>query len=344
MTRNHPSSSDAATDQHQGQAHGFGKVILLGEHAVVHNHPALAAALPQCLTVTIEPSTVGEIISPQWGQRVSLSMPSQLSTADTLPAGCIEAQRALVAILRVFRERAPARTGALRLDGLRIHVDSTLPSGSGLGSSAAFSVAAATALSQLVAADRDAICTAADAAEDVFHGRASGLDRTLAMDGGVGLFTRASGLAPLVPKPGVPVRLAIGFSGRPRQTAAMVARVSDQLATAPEQTESCLMTLGNLARRGAESLVSGQLAPLGEAFDEAHSILQALHLSSPELDALCQSAAQNGALGSKLTGAGGGGAAIALLSAEAPPSSDNPVLAGWHQQGFEGFIADLSPA
>ena len=46
--------------------------------------------------------------------------------------------------------------------------------------------------------------------------------------------------------------------------------------------------------------------------------------------------------GQQADGAGGGGAAIALLSCRSPPSSDNP-SERQHQQGFEGFIADQVP-
>jgi mevalonate kinase len=42
-------------------------------------------------------------------------------------------------------------------------------------------------------------------------------------------------------------------------------------------------------------------------------------------------------VGAKLTGAGGGGAVIALA-----PGHEKDVLARWRAAGFEGFVADIA--
>jgi mevalonate kinase len=66
-------------------------------------------------------------------------------------------------------------------------------------------------------------------------------------------------------------------------------------------------------------------------------LLAALRLSSPELDALVHDARAAGAVGAKLTGAGGGGAVIALA-----PGHERDVLARWRAAGFEGFLAEIA--
>jgi mevalonate kinase len=133
-----------------------------------------------------------------------------------------------------------------------------------------------------------------------------------------------------------PIRLCVGLSGRPRDTAAQVAavaRLRDRLAAA----DDILATLGKLADEAVGALAKGDVDGLGRTFDAAHGLLSALRVSSPELDALVQTARAAGAIGAKLTGAGGGGAVIALA-----PGHDRDVLARWKAAGYEGFMAEIA--
>ncbi|MCB9574858.1 MAG: hypothetical protein H6709_22525 [Kofleriaceae bacterium] len=75
---------------------------------------------------------------------------------------------------------------------------------------------------------------------------------------------------------------------------------------------------------------------LGALFDGAHAHLAALGLSTPALDALVADARGAGALGAKLTGAGGGGAVIALA-----PGREADVLAAWRARGKLGFACTV---
>jgi mevalonate kinase len=65
----------------------------------------------------------------------------------------------------------------------------------------------------------------------------------------------------------------------------------------------------------------------------AHGLLSGLGVSTPKLDALVREARAVGALGAKLTGAGGGGAAIALA-----PDRAEDVLKRWRSMGCYGFL------
>jgi mevalonate kinase len=232
---------------------------------------------------------------------------------------------ALEAILR--RLEAPA---------LDFDAEADVPSRAGLGSSAALAVAVARAAAAATgrAPDDAAIDAAVDAAEVIFHGNPSGIDAAAAKSGGAGRFTRAAGWRP------VPVlqamRLCVGLSGRPRDTVAQVAavaRLRDRLAV----TDDILAALGKLADEAAGALGKGDVDGLGRTFDAAHGLLYALRVSSPELETLVQSARAAGAIGAKLTGAGGGGAVIAIA-----PGHERDVLARWKAAGFEGFTADIA--
>ncbi len=296
-----------------GRGFGHGKVILVGEHAVVHGHPALAAGISTGIAVEARAGK-GLLRVPAWNL--------EASAGDGTPVG-----RALEAIIR--RIEAPA---------LDFEADARIPSRAGLGSSAALATAVARAAA--AAAGRtdaeEAIDAAVAAAEEIFHGKPSGIDAAAAKSGVTGRFTRAAGWRP------VPVlqkiTICVGLSGRPRDTAAQVAAVG-RLAERLPAAREILALLGRLSDDAAAALAKGDVDGLGRIMDAAHGLLAALRVSSPELETLVHTARSAGAVGAKLTGAGGGGAVIALA-----PGHKRDVLARWRAAGFDGFLADIVAA
>ncbi len=115
----------------------------------------------------------------------------------------------------------------------------------------------------------------------------------------------------------------------------MVERVAQVTAASPDDTR--LRELGALTDAGASALLARDLVLLGHAMDRAHAVLAGLGVSTPQLDALCAAARAAGAHGAKLTGAGGGGAVIAL----APQDREAAVLAAWKAAGVTGFVAQV---
>lgn len=295
---------------------GLGKVILLGEHAVVYGYPALAAALDRGVTMAAVPTPAGGSLRldiPAWSVRVKAEDDHPVATA-------------MCAIADELGIGRPALT----LVG-----DAQIPPGAGLGSSAALAVAIARAL--LVHAGRKpeaaVITRAADKAEILAHGRASGVDVALAIAGGIGVFRKSSGLRPFTC---APLRVLIGLSGAPRTTAAMVDRVAT--ATDGKADDPRLHELGSLTDIGTNALLAKDLPALGAAMNRAHEILAGLGVSTTQLDALCAAARAAGAWGSKLTGAGGGGAVIAI----APRDREAAVLAAWKSAGVDGLVATVA--
>jgi mevalonate kinase len=288
---------------------GFGKVILLGEHAVVHGHPALAGALARGARtrVTARPGRT-TLSAPGW--KLAVSVDDDHPVADAL--------RALLDA--AGRDR----------DGLELTVEVDVPAAAGLGSSAALAVSLARAL--VPDATDEVIEDIANSAERRFHGTPSGIDVALATRGGLGLFRRGAGLQPLA---AAPVRLAIGLSGQPRSTADMVARVSRALAedaAAPGR----ITALGDAARAGADALLAHAPDRLGPLMTAAQRHLDALGVSTPVLDTMVAAALDTGALGAKLTGAGGGGAVIALA-----PGRESQVCEAWRALGYEAFTCSV---
>jgi mevalonate kinase len=297
------------------EAFASGKLILLGEHAVVHGHPALAGAIDRGVSLRAEPGRGAATALHVAGWDLTLDCGSPEAPAEHPVA------QAIACI-----QRALGLTGGFALSG---HSD--LPPGAGLGSSAALAVATARALAACAgrAVTTEQIAAIANQAERSFHSNPSGVDVALATCGGLGLYRRGAGLQPLH---AAPLELAVGLSGTSRPTAAMVEQVAHARAADPAAVDLHLHALGAAAEQGAEALCSAALDALGAAMDRAHTHLAALQLSTPALDALVQIARQAGALGAKLTGGGGGGAVIALA-----PGRTAALCAAWERSGFRAL-------
>jgi mevalonate kinase len=294
---------------------GLGKIILLGEHAVVYGYPALAAALDRGVSIDALPTPAGgplRVEIPAWNLKVN---------ADD--------DNAFAQGLSAIAESVGIGRPALTLVG-----DAQIPPGAGLGASAAFAVAIARALLGFAKkpADAQAVAAAASASERLLHGRPSGVDAALAIAGGIGVFRKSTGLRPFACNA---LRVMVGPSGSPRSTAAMVERVAT--ATSGVAEDERLHELGALTDAGTVALKAGKLDELGAAMNRAHALLAGLGVSTPLLDGLCELARKQGAYGAKLTGAGGGGAVIAIV----PRDHENDVLAAWKKASVTGFVATV---
>ena len=273
-------------------AFGGGKVILLGEHSVVHGRPALAAGLSRGVHASAEAAERDELVLPDWELRVS---------AD--PKGSESLERALDAILRCYDDTRPR---------LRIRADVALPAGAGLGCSAALGVAVVGAIDEALGIERAASERGelALAWETIFHGNPSGVDNAMAASGGVALFRRGEPLEPVPIER--PLTLVVANSGESASTKEMVDSVARYQRRCPEAAEKVFDAIAALVRNARLALMAGDLLAFGQLMDLNQGLLSSLLLSTERLENLCTLAREAGAHGAKLTGSGGGGCIIAI--------------------------------
>jgi mevalonate kinase len=292
--------------------YAVGKVILFGEHAVVYNRPAIAVPLAQVRAeATVTPARPGAgitILAHDLGRTYKLA---EASADDPLRAIAEETLRFL--------------NLDLNLDfslGLR----STIPLARGLGSGAAISTAIVRALAahfrRSLAPGQ--VSQLVYETEKLYHGTPSGIDNTVIAFEQPVYFVR--GQPPETFSVRAPFTLAIADSGVQSLTRVAVGDVRRAWQAEPERYERLFDEIGEIARAGQRAVEEGDIAALGHLMDANQRLLQAIDVSSPELDALVRAARQAGALGAKLSGGGRGGNMIALVTAGSAAAVERALL------------------
>lgn len=301
---------------------GHGKVILLGEHAVVYGCPAIAVGIPRGCWASALPADQDTLAVEPWGVCVRAAVPEAANDREML-------RRAFALLC----ERYPAKRAALRIDAVM-----EIPGGAGLGGSAALSVAVIRALDAALALahDDEAIIAASHAWECVFHGNPSGVDSAMATRGGLALYRKGEALLPL--RLGRALVLVVGYSGEHGSTKETVASVARQHASDPEATQQVFDAIAALVADAKSALEDGDHARLGQLFDANQKLLDALRLSTTKLNAMCALAREAGALGAKLTGGGGGGSMIALAR---EATAAVPIVTALQGAGFDAFVVEV---
>jgi mevalonate kinase len=285
-------------------AYAPGKIILFGEHAVVYGRPAIAAPVMQVRAKAIasaDPrgaSGVVKLRAPDIGLDTTL---------DDLPE-----DHPLAAV--VWKTASALKLS--HIPSCSIQVTSSIPISGGMGSSAAVSVAILRAFSALLGhpLDDEQVSALAYEVEIIHHGTPSGIDNTVITYARPVYFVR--GKPPEVLTVTRPFTLVIGDSGVGSSTAVMVAGVRERWEKSAEQYDAIFDAVGDVSDAARSAIETGRVESLGAMMDENQTLLTKLGVSSPELDKLVETARQAGAIGAKLSGAGGGGNMLALVAPE----------------------------
>lgn len=293
-----------------------GKVYLFGEHAVVYGEPAVPCAIERRahvsavrreddrLRVEADDLTL-DGFTVTWGgdseDRPDVNVPAQLVEAAM---GYVEGA------VEQARDAADAPDA-----GFDVTVESAIPLGAGLGSSAAVVVACIDAAAREVGVELDAEELAERAYRvefEVQDGQASRADTFCSAVGGV-VRVEGDDCRPLEDPPNLP--FVVGYDGGAGDTGELVAGVRS-LREEYDFAADTVAAIGDVVRRGEAALHDGDLEELGRLMDFNHGLLSALGVSARTLDSMVWAAREADALGAKLTGAGGGGCVVALDRSE----------------------------
>ncbi|WNZ30312.1 MAG: mevalonate kinase [Candidatus Bathyarchaeota archaeon] len=282
-----------------GKGSGFGKTILFGEHFVVHGVPGIASAVDSAADSEVKKIAQGIKVTDERTGAKGYAEKKKLQQVESI-------ERMLVAM-----GMDPKNVG------LDIWLGGNLPGFSGLGASAASSVAIARAISEefgLNLSD-EKINDVSYEAEKAYAGNPSGIDNTAATFGGLIWFKKnlQSGINEIEQlNIWEPVEIVIGNTGIVANTKAMVSGVAERKQANPEKYDPIFKQAEELAIKGKSALDAFDLKKVGELMNQNHALLQQIEVSSKELDYLVDLARKLGAYGAKMTGGGGGGCMLAL--------------------------------
>ncbi|MGB9740779.1 MAG: mevalonate kinase [Candidatus Bathyarchaeia archaeon] len=305
------------------------KIILLGEHFVVYGEPAIVLAIDKRAYAKAEIRQDKRL-----GIRsVNLNLSGYYENENfKVEYGDAREAKLKFEPIRLAVEKLLEKCG--EKVGLDIEINSTVPVAAGLGSSAAVVAAVTAAVSALLnmKMSKEEIFRVTYDAERVVHGTPSGIDPAISTFGGTLLFQIDTEFKPLEIKIDIP--LVIGDTGVARSTRTQVERVRELREKYPQVIEPIMLSAREIVLRALEALGEGDLETVGELMNINHALLCSVGVSDESLEWLINAARKAGALGAKLTGAGGGGCMIALAKNE----KLNQVMEAIQRVGGRPFI------
>src|SRR5829696_3001619 len=314
-----------------------GRVNLIGEYTDLVGGLVLPVALDLGIQIDADPSEGISLRSREYGDAVQLE-------ADGSGAAGAGWGRYVAA---VAHELALLGRPPVGVDGV---IRSTLPVGAGVSSSAALEVAVAVALCAVARFQLEpmALAQAAQRAEHRAVAVPSGImDQAAAVLGRSGfavlldtgsleheLVELPEGLAIIVVHSGITRMLESSpYALRKRELEQALsgdARSNEVLARRRRHIE----TENGRVREVVAALRANDLHRLGELFRQGHeSLRRDLEVTIPELDRLVDFAYRHGATAARMTGAGFGGAIVALAETERAPTLADRVVAAYGAQG-----------
>ncbi|MEX2496300.1 MAG: hydroxymethylglutaryl-CoA reductase, degradative [Woeseia sp.] len=281
----------------QVQASASGKVILLGEHAVVYDRHAVALPLKNAVTASVVERK---------GPSVLLFGTDEETVRMTLPHIRPQGLRGMLDLIlrRLGMSGRP----------FEICLHSRIPQAAGLGSSAAVAVALTRAFDRAfrLGMTDEAVNGLAFDCERLAHDTPSGIDNAMATWGQPLLFRKsATPQGEILQLANVPP-IVIACSGKQSLTSEMVHAVRGRRAAMRERYEALFDQIDEISVAGAKALVEEDYGQVGGLMNLCQGMLNAMGVSTPELERMADIARKNGAAGAKLTGAGGGGSIVAL--------------------------------
>src|SRR5690625_5118448 len=321
--RHEYSAIEQASALEGSMSYGYGKIIITGEHSVVYGMHAVAAPISLGMKAKVrDHDSEIRLIIPRWG------------VERTLKFGA-EHPHSIYRSLEIILDQL-----GLREQGMVIEVAPEIPKAMGMGGSAALAVAIIRALDtnfKLGLSDED-VRELSFKSENIIHGRASGIDNTVATYGRLILFQKDNPPLATTLNLAGDIPIVIGISGVESMTSKMILRIRKAREKHPEWYDDIFARMNELSLASGEAIESGDLARLGHLMNLNHGYLNTLSVSCPQVEELIDIARNNGAFGAKVTGGGGGGAMIALCDSE---DVQKNIREKMYDAGYDALATDI---
>lgn len=266
-----------------------GKLLLLGDYAVVYNNPCLVTAVDKRLYVEAEiiDKEEDEIITPQ-----------------------VKESRFVLETIAHFKEKFAIRSS------VRIKTQGDFSHQVGLGSSSAVTVATLEALNRLFAKklNKKQVFDMCYSVTLAIQGVGSGFDIAAAVYGGTQYYVTGGAVIEPIHLDKLP--LIVGYSGIKADTPFYIRKVAEAFKYRQDELKKIFTSITSLVEEARIGLETSDFEKTGRCMTRNHAILQKLGVSIPKLDEMVEAANGAGAWGAKLSGAGGGDCMIALVSDE----------------------------
>jgi len=272
--------------------------MLMGEHAVVYDHPCLVTAVDKRLYVEAEiiDTNEDEIIAPQ-----------------------VKESRFVLETIAYFKKQFKIN------QFVKISTNGDFSHRVGLGSSSAVTVATFKALSlvfNINLSDRQ-IFDLSYYVNLAIQGVGSGFDIAIATFGKTIYFvTGGKTIEPLNLKP---LPLVVGYSGIKADTPFYIRKVREAFRSRQTQMDKMFEEIESLVMEGKLFLQNNDHEKMGKLMVKNHQLLQQLGVSIPKLDLMVEKSVEAGAWGAKLSGAGGGDCMIALVEDDKRRAVENAI-------------------
>jgi len=263
-----------------------GKLMLLGEHAVIYDKPCLVAAVDKRMEVEVEKVDKDMIEAPEGMDLRFVKM-----------------------VLKKFKKE-------YRKGGVKVVTKNGFSSNYGFGSSAAVTVALSRALFELfeIKISKQELFDFGFKVVREVQGLGSGFDVAAAVYGGVSYFVKGGKKIEELKVRELPI--VVGYTGVKAKTAELVRQVAELKKKQPEKVGAWLEQMGMMVEKGRKLLIKKKWQELGKLMSENQEILRHLGVSSQRLERLIEVAMEAGADGAKLSGAGKGDCMIVLVEEE----------------------------
>lgn len=311
------------------------KTILFGEHSVVYDEPAIAGAVNKRAVVKIRPSKSDKSILKSY----DLNFEAELDTENkkyVLKKGKPGIIRYILEALSKVHNHSP----------IEILLSSNIPIGSGLGSSAAVTVATLAALYRYhnIKFNKKSLAHDAHMVEEAVQGIASPLDTLVSTYGGLVYLSRNKKVEHFKVNFNAP--FVVGYTNKHGNTGKMVKDVRLLKNRNPKVINNVISSMGQLTNYAKQAILKRDFDKIGELMNINQGFLDVLGVNTFELSRMVYRARECGAIGSKITGAGGGGSIIALCPnninqvAEGISKEDNVLKIRFTRKGVSSRVRD----